>query len=147
MSVRPYGPAKRRQSKSARAYGVDGRRGTAVRRMRCIGTTTELGRRYRHTGLVQASHTRARGMGGVNGDARDLVPQCPSCHRWWERDPGGYEYATGVHMAGEAERIALMLDEELGLEPCYLCNQVEGHSPMCKSAEAIAERRVACHAG
>lgn len=46
-----------------------GERAAAVRRMPCIIATGCAGQ-------IVAAHVRARGMGGCNGDRKDLVPLC-----------------------------------------------------------------------
>jgi hypothetical protein len=128
-------------TKYERAYGKGGRRGDAVRRMRCITQSTRLGRRFKCPGLVQASHVSARGMGGVKGDSRSLVPHCASCHDWYGKNPSGYQLATGLHLLHEARVIAVELDKRFGPEPCYQCEGIDRHSPMCKTMEALRERR------
>lgn len=127
-----------------RNYGLGGRRGAAVRKMRCCAADSA-----RHTcgGPMQACHARARGMGGVQGDARDLFPACAAAHREaGERGTSqraAFEQLHGVDVTAIAERIAAELDEQLGPEPCWLCGQVEGHAPACKDVRASAERRSA----
>lgn len=136
MSFRPN--AKRKAAKHDRNYGVGGRRGDAVRSMPCL-TARVRGRIGGWcSGRIEASHAVARGMGGVGGDARSLVPHCSACHLWYGRDPQGYERQTGIDVSAEARRVAAELDESLGPEPCYLCGGIGEHTALCK---AVPRRR------
>lgn len=128
------------KAKFDRAYGLNGRRGEAVRRMRCVTQSTWEGRRFKCSGKPEASHASARGNGGVKGDSGQLVPQCTGCHRWWGRDPRGYETACNLSMEAEAAKVKALLDERFGPEPCYKCGETNGHTLLCKTAEG---RRVA----
>lgn len=64
---------------------------------------------------VQAAHARARGMGGVKGDRRDLVPLCPKHHmesgEFRTSQRAAFEVRHGVDLVAEAARIAVELDE------------------------------------
>ncbi len=140
--------SKRRRRLHARNYGVDGRRGEAVRAMPCIIAGRE-GHRCRTP--VQACHDKARGIGGVHGDANSLFPGCAEAHllagarRTEQRE--GFEHVYMVDITKTCEVIAADLDVRLGVEPCHLCKVTSGHLDNCKSAEAIQSRREARHAG
>ena len=96
---------ERRAAAFARNFGD---RGAAVRAMRCLVPGC------RHD--PQAAHAIARGMGGVKGSLRHLVPLCSAHHR----DAGEnrtsqrarFEAAHGLDLIAEAERIALLLDAQ-----------------------------------
>lgn len=69
-------------------------------------------RRESCVGRIQAAHARARGMGGANGDRRDLYPACAFHHDAQGR-LGLRRFAEifGVDPISEAARIAGELDE------------------------------------
>lgn len=133
---------KRSASMSARAYGLGGRRGAAVRAMPCI-----IAEQHECTSPTRACHSTARGMGGVKGDARSLFPGCDAAHEeagehgTSQRAAFEERYSTDLDI--EAERIAVELDERFGPEPCYLCSQVGTHAPLCRTVEALGARRAA----
>lgn len=100
--------AKRAAAKFSRNYGT---RGAAVREMPCLVPS-----RYRSCGgRVEAAHAVARGMGGVRGDRRSLVPLCTWHHicaseaRTEQR--AEFERFHGLDLTAEAARIAAELDK------------------------------------
>lgn len=136
MTIRPN--HKRRAALFLRNYAD---RGDFVRGLPCITQRTRKGRRYKCNGRMHASHAVARGGGGVKGSARDLIPQCTSCHEWFGRDPAGYQAALEIDVLEEAARVDKLAEENLGPLACYKCGSYEGHTAMCKTAEAIRQRR------
>jgi hypothetical protein len=134
-------------SKFDRNYGKDGRRGAAVREMPCI-TDSGCWKPARGAqlcwGVPEAAHARARGGGGVKGDSGDLFPACTGHHRQQERIGNtAFNALYGVNVVAKAASVKAGLDERFGAEPCYQCEQTEGHSAMCKTMEAEQERREA----
>ncbi len=97
--------AKRRAKLYARNFGE---RAAFVRSMECLGSAG-------CAGPIEAAHVRARGMGGVRGSRRDLVPLCSRHHaeageaRTSMRRT--FELVHAVDLTAEAARIAASLDE------------------------------------
>lgn len=56
-------------------------------------------------GPSEASHARARGMGGCGGSKRDLVPQCGPCHRAYEAGKETFQRERGVDLAAIAAEL------------------------------------------
>lgn len=128
----------RREAMFNRAYGLNGRRGEAVRAMSCV-LAGRLG--HKCSGAIQAAHAIARGRGGVKGDARVLFPACAEAHReFGEHGTSQRREAVkryGVDPVLVAEAIARDLDERFGPEPCHLCGAVGGHEPLCRAAPGL----------
>lgn len=130
-----------------RAYGLLGRRGAAVRAMACIIAGLAG---HRCSSPVRACHGHARGMGGVNGDARSLFPGCDRAHdlagghRTSQRE--GFERVHMVDVTAICEEIALELDGVFGPEPCHDCRLTSGHTLVCKTADGIRAERESRHA-
>ena len=110
---------ERRKKLHARNFGE---RAVAVRAMHCLVAATvgvqADGFFYLPPmclGGAQAAHAIARGMGGVKGDRRDLVPLCWIHHREaGERgtsERATFEQRHGIDLQAEAKRIAKALDE------------------------------------
>lgn len=55
---------------------------------------------------VQASHVKARGMGGCNSDKSSLVPMCARCHRLYHvMGPDSFQARFQVDLEAEAETL------------------------------------------
>lgn len=125
-----------------RNYGIDGRRGEAVRAMGCRLATHPL-----HTceWKLDACHAVARGMGGTKGDSGDLWDGCRAAHREaGERGTSQREAFVqryGLDPERRAAEIKLELDERFGPEPCYRCGETNGHTLLCPTAEGRAAAR------
>lgn len=105
--LRPVNP-ERRASRFARNYGEGGKRGEAVRAMACLCAA--------HGGCarkIDAAHVTARGMGGCNSSARELVPLCRVHHdEQGRRGLADFEAMYGLELAAAAARIAAQLDDD-----------------------------------
>ena len=94
---------KRRAKLYARNYGE---RGDAVRGMACLLLASGG-----CCGPIEAAHSLARGMGGMNGDRRNLVPLCRGHHRIsGALAPSDFVARYNIDLHAEAERIAAELD-------------------------------------
>lgn len=126
--LRPVG--RKRKVKTEKGFGkphpVTGKtRGDAVRAMPCIvaqafadrhGWTLDEANIAKCMGDIQACHARARGAGGVKGDAMDLFPGCFTHHAeagelpgigYWEGTARAvFEEKYGVSVTGTAAEIA-----------------------------------------
>lgn len=103
-------PLKRRganRARRAKLYERNfGERGDAVREMPCLLLSTEECERE-----IEAAHVSARGMGGVKGDRRQLVPLCGRHHRISGRmAPSDFIARYHINLRHEADRIAAELD-------------------------------------
>jgi hypothetical protein len=133
--------AKRTRALYARNYGVDGRRGAAVRAMGCcIAGHLEHACSWKK----DACHSTARGMGGTKGGSGNLWNGCAGAHRE-AGERGTSQRAAFVEKYGldpeqRAAEIKAELDERFGLEPCWRCHEIGGHAPLCSTMEA----RTAC---
>lgn len=115
VGVKPVNP-ERRKAKFARNYGT---RGAAVRELGClVRSEYDSGHSRGHNcdGPIHAAHVIARGMGGVKGDRRDLVPLCAHHHHAaGERGTtqrADFEWFYAIDLQAEAGRIAEQLDRE-----------------------------------
>lgn len=90
-----------------------GERGDPVRAMMCLASGH---RSDPCSGPIQACHAIARGMGGVKGDRRCLVPLCAKHHRasgeHGTSQREAFEKKHKIDLVAEAERIAKELDEQ-----------------------------------
>lgn len=94
---------KRRAKLYARNYGE---RGDAVREMACL--LISAGGCW---GPIEAAHTVARGMGGMNGDRRHLVPMCCGHHRIsGALAPSDFVARYKIDLRVEGRRVAAELD-------------------------------------
>jgi hypothetical protein len=101
-------------------------------------------------GAPMNAHTRARGAGGAKGTYRDIVPLCAVHHAEAGEMPGpghwegskrqAFQIAHGIDLERAAKRIARDLDRFEKI-PCWSCNTVGGHTILCKTIEALRERR------
>lgn len=105
-------PARRRKS-YAKNYGD---RADRIREMPCTVAGKTGPGTTRCWGRPVAAHSRARGMGGCNGDRRELWPAC-----WHHHCEAGerhsekrrqFEERYGVDLELEAARLAELFDEE-----------------------------------
>ena len=84
-----------------------GERGATVREMPCL----LLGRVDECARPIEAAHASARGMGGVKGDRRQLVPLCGRHHSISGRmAPSDFTARYQINLRHEADRIARELD-------------------------------------
>jgi hypothetical protein len=123
--------ATRNAGRKAASYRRNfGARADAVRQMRCLGCVAAARLTARRLGLAdasefdavgqatptQAAHAVARGMGGVKGDRRSLVPLCSLHHaeageaRTTAR--AEFEARYRINLQHEAGLIAERLDSE-----------------------------------
>lgn len=94
---------KRRAKLYTRNYGE---RGNAVREMSCL-----LNAAGGCWGPIEAAHSLGRGMGGMNGDRRHLVPMCRGHHRIsGALATSDFVARYKIDLHAEAERIAAELD-------------------------------------
>lgn len=131
-------PVNRKRVKKLRDrnYGVDGRRGEAVRAMGC-----KIAGVARHVCVwkIDACHSTARGMGGVKGDSGKLWDGCREAHReagergTSERAAFIEKYAMDPEV--RAAEIKVELDERFGPEPCWRCGEINGHTLLCSTVE------------
>jgi hypothetical protein len=134
--------ARRTRALYTRNFGVDGRRGAAVRTMGCCiagkaGHTCE----WKH----DACHSTARGMGGTKGDSGHLWNGCAAAHRE-AGERGTSQRAAFVAKYGadpeqRAAEVKAELDERFGPEPCWRCKGIGEHAPLCPTMEARTARR------
>ena len=104
--IRRTNPARKRE-RYQRNYGE---RGAAVRLMQCL-----LAGQDECDRPIEAAHASARGMGGVKGDRRQLVPLCGRHHMISGRmAPSDFIAKYQINLRHEADRIAVELDA-LGL--------------------------------
>lgn len=104
--IRRTNPARKRE-RYQRNYGE---RGAAVRLMQCL-----LAGQDKCDRPIEAAHASARGMGGVKGDRRQLVPLCGRHHIISGRmAPSDFIAKYQINLRHEADRIAVELDA-LGL--------------------------------
>lgn len=69
-------------------------------------------------GPIEAAHAKARGMGGVNSDNRQLVPLCRWHHS--EQHTRGvitFQAKYGIDLEAEAKRVAEIVDLDLARPP------------------------------
>jgi len=101
-------PVKRvNRGRRAKLYERNfGKRGDAVREMACLLLSTNECER-----AIEAAHASARGMGGVKGDRRELVPLCGHHHAISGRmAPSDFIARYHINLRHEAGRIAAELD-------------------------------------
>lgn len=99
---------KRRARAFERNYG---QRGDPIRAMQCA-VRSHSSSATRCSGRIEAAHVVARGMGGCNGDRRDLVPLCSGHHL--EQGAIGilsFQRKYGIDLAGLAAALARQMDE------------------------------------
>jgi hypothetical protein len=105
-------PAVNRERRARLHERNYGDRGEAVRKMLCTIAGRWLMRGRPCRGRIHAAHVVARGMGGHNGDRRQLIPLCAD-HHGEQGSIGVKSFAAlyEVDLHAEAARIAVELDE------------------------------------
>jgi hypothetical protein len=93
-----------------RNYGEGGRRGHAVRAMPCVCEG------HGCWGKMEACHLRPRGLGGCNGDKRELFPACTKHHREQEGRTAAFEERYSLDLREIVTAIAGELDQRFGSE-------------------------------